>query len=200
MGAQMRRSGVEDINNNKQVTVYKNAQRTFKKGEAIAFPTGKGLTAEGKNAFPVEAPAEYKWIDLSNGKRGTQENLPEADPEASTTLRFFWTETTETEGEATELVIDPYTFPGTYRVVGDTKIRSEKTGKDEGFQFVINKCKLLSSVTLTLQAEGDPSTFSMTLNVLRDEDGNMMSLTKYTDEAFHLVEEAAGDEDEGETP
>ena len=50
---------------------------------------------------------------------------------------------------------------------------------DEAFQFVINKAKLLSEVTLTMQAEGDPSTFSMTLNVLRDPDGNMMSLIKY---------------------
>ena len=80
---------------------------------------------------------------------------------------------------ATELVISPDRYPGTYRVVGDALIRSEKTGNDEAFQFVINKAKLLSEVTLTMQAEGDPSTFNMTLNVLRDEDGNMMSLIKY---------------------
>ena len=80
---------------------------------------------------------------------------------------------------ATEIVISPNTFPGTYRVVGDALIRSEATGADEAFQFVINKAKMLSEVTLNMQAEGDPSTFSMTLNVLRDNDGNMMSLIKY---------------------
>ena len=48
--------------------------------------------------------------------------------------------------------------PGTYRVVGDTFMRSEKTGTDEPFQFVINKAKVQSNVTITLQAEGDPST------------------------------------------
>lgn len=63
--------------------------------------------------------------------------------------------------------------------MGDALIRSEATGKDEAFQFIINKAKMLSEVTLTMQAEGDPSTFSMTLNVLRDNDGNMMSLVKY---------------------
>lgn len=40
------------------------------------------------------------------------------------------------------------------RVIGDALIRSEKTGKDEAFQFEISKAKMLSEVTLTLQAEG----------------------------------------------
>jgi hypothetical protein len=57
-------------------------------------------------------------------------------------------------------------------------MRSEKTGKDEPFQFIINKAKVQSNVTLTLQAEGDPSTFEMTLNVLRDGQ-EMMKLVRY---------------------
>lgn len=65
------------------------------------------------------------------------------------------------------------------RVVGDALIRSEKDGRDDAFQFIVNKAKLLSEVTLSMQAEGDPSTFNMTLNVLRDESGDMMSLIKY---------------------
>ena len=62
-------------------------------------------------------------------------------------------------------------------------MRSEKTGKDEPFQFIINKAKVQSNVTITLEAEGDPSTFEMTLNVLRstnDEGQNeMMKLVRY---------------------
>ena len=84
---------------------------------------------------------------------------------------------------AVEVTISPDTFPGTYKVVGDTFMRSEKTGKDEPFQFIINKAKVQSNVTLTLQAEGDPTTFEMTLNVLRstNEDGEneMMKLVRY---------------------
>lgn len=38
--------------------------------------------------------------------------------------------------------------------------------------------KVQSNVTITLQAEGDPSTFEMTLNVLRDGD-EMMKLVRY---------------------
>lgn len=50
------------------------------------------------------------------------------------------------------------------KIVGDTFMRSEKTGKDEAFQFVIGKAKVLSNTTITLQAEGDPSTNGL-LNV-----------------------------------
>ena len=55
-------------------------------------------------------------------------------------------------------------FPGTYRIVGDTFMRSEATLKDEAFQFIIGKAKVLSNTTITLQAEGDPSTNGL-LNV-----------------------------------
>ena len=101
-------------------------------------------------------------------------------------IRIFWEEVLQdnTGNEtAIEVTISPDTFPGTYKVVGDTFMRSEKTGKDEPFQFVINKAKVQSNVTLTLQAEGDPTTFEMTLNVLRstnDEGQNeMMKLVRY---------------------
>ena len=101
-------------------------------------------------------------------------------------IRIFWEDVvtpSTTDESAVEVTISPDTFPGTYRVVGDTFMRSEKTGKDEPFQFVINKAKVQSNVTITLQAEGDPSTFEMTLNVLRstnDEGQNeMMKLIRY---------------------
>lgn len=94
-------------------------------------------------------------------------------------VRIFWEEPETTKDAAVEITISPSTFPGTYRIVGDTFIRSQKTGADEAFQFVINKAKVASNVTLTLEAEGDPSTFEMTLNVLRDDSGDMMKLIRY---------------------
>lgn len=50
-------------------------------------------------------------------------------------------------------------------MVGDALIRSEKDGHDYAFQFVINKAKLMSEVTLTMQAEGDPSTNLLNVEV-----------------------------------
>lgn len=180
MGAKMYNKTDESTGH--KVIIRKNAEKVFKAGEEIAFPTGDGKTVDGKNHFPADAPDAYKWIDMTNGKRGTEKNIAdaaEAEEGKTVRIRFFWEEEVTQEGTATELVISPSKFPGTYRVVGDALIRSEKTGADEAFQFVINKAKMLSEVTLTMQAEGDPSTFNMTLNVLRDDEGNMMSLIKY---------------------
>jgi len=101
-------------------------------------------------------------------------------------IRIFWEEVLTGDdhaNDAVEVTISPDTFPGTYRVVGDTFMRSQKTGKDEAFQFVIGKAKVQSEVTITLEAEGDPSTFEMTLNVLRDDnergEKEMMKLIRY---------------------
>lgn len=70
-------------------------------------------------------------------------------------------------------------FPGVYYVVGETFARSQQTGVDELFQFVIPKAKIQSENTITLEAEGDPSVFNLSLRVLRPDDGQMMKLIKY---------------------
>lgn len=79
-------------------------------------------------------------------------------------VRIFWEEVVTSEASAEtaiEVTISPDTYPGTYKIVGDTFMRSEKTGKDEPFQFIIGKAKVASEVTITLEAEGDPSTNSI---------------------------------------
>lgn len=99
-------------------------------------------------------------------------------------LRIFWEEQVggASEESAVEVTISPDTFPGTYRIVGDTFMRNTD-GADEPFQFIINKAKIQSNVTITLEAEGDPSTFELTLNVQRstNESGEneMMKLVRY---------------------
>ena len=80
---------------------------------------------------------------------------------------------------ASQIEISAATFPGTYKVIGDTYARSDTTGKDEFFQFIIHKAKMSSENTITLEAEGDPSVFDMNLRVMRPEDGKMMELIQY---------------------
>ena len=77
------------------------------------------------------------------------------------------------------IVISGDSFPGTYYVTGDTYARSDVTGADQFFQFIIEKAKVTSENTITLEAEGDPSVFSMNLTVLRPESGEMMKLVQY---------------------
>ena len=141
---------------------------------------------------------DYRWINMTQGTRGQfikeQEEGDERESKAvegkaGDIVRIFWNQEVTQDDAAIEITISPDTFPGTYKVVGDTFMRSEKTGKDEAFQFVIGKAKVLSEVTITLEAEGDPSTFEMQLNVLRSTNENgeneMMKLIRYSaDELF----------------
>lgn len=83
------------------------------------------------------------------------------------------------EATKSEIEISANSFPGTYYVTGDTYARSQTTGKDEFFQFIISKAKVNSENTITMEAEGDPSVFNMSLRVLRGNDGEMMKLVKY---------------------
>lgn len=85
------------------------------------------------------------------------------------------------------LNINADTFPGTYKVVGDTYARNNRTGQDEFFQFVIQKAKMNPETTITLEAEGDPTVFDMSLRVLRPNNGVMMQLIQYT---FNEAEDA----------
>ena len=77
------------------------------------------------------------------------------------------------------LEISAHAFPGTYKVVGDTYARNNRTGQDQFFQFVINKAKINPETTITLEAEGDPTVFDMSLKVLRPNNGVMMELIQY---------------------
>ena len=124
-----------------------------------------------------------KPINFKNPKLAGAEPVQSAQGDH---IRIFWEEViTNNNGNETavEVTISPDTFPGTYKIVGDTVIRAAETGKDEPFQFIINKAKVQSNVTLTLQAEGDPTTFEMTLNVLRSTndagENEMMKLVRY---------------------
>lgn len=101
--------------------------------------------------------------------------VPSGSLQANTT--YFQTFDLNVTGSSIE--ISAQTFPGTYYVTGDTYARSEITGKDEFFQFIIPKAKVQSENTITLEAEGDPSVFNMNLRVMRPADGVMMKLVKY---------------------
>jgi hypothetical protein len=81
--------------------------------------------------------------------------------------------------QTSTITITPDSFPGTYYVTGDTLVRSDTTGKDEYFQFIVYKAKMQAEQTISMEAEGDPSTFNMTLQVLRAANGKMIDFVKY---------------------
>ena len=72
----------------------------------------------------------------------------------------------------------------TYYITGDTYARNYESGKDEYLQFIVPKGKVSAEdVSLTMEADGDPATFSMTVNCLKSVDGSMLKLVKYNAEA-----------------
>ena len=91
-----------------------------------------------------------------------------------------WTRTRAKQHNALgkQIIIDPIHYPGVYRLVGETYKR-DGLGIDKHFQFEIPLCKMHPTNKLTLQADGDPTVFSMKLTALRRRDGVMMKLTEY---------------------
>lgn len=101
------------------------------------------------------------------------------------TVYCKWTRTVkykESEDDAIlgkTLVIDAETFPDAYKIVGETYIRNQKTGKDQRYQFTIHRANVSTDTSVTLEAEGDPTTFSMQIDVLTPPNDIMMELKQY---------------------
>ena len=149
-----------------------------------------GVDMEDEQAFAEETKVLKTWKKSQIGADGKfYINGQEVTPASPKYYKADGTEGSNADyayvtGEITvagqKIVISSDKFPSTYYITGDTYARSETTGDDEFFQFIIPKAKMQSEVTLTMEAEGDPSTFNMTLKVLRPEDGDMMKLVKYS--------------------
>lgn len=121
----------------------------------------------------TKVTAEVKWYEAKEGK----EELSEASTFVAGQVYIAkWDQPVKSK---TVITITPDSFPGTYYVTGDTMIRSERTGDDEYFQFVIPKAKMQAEQTISMEAEGDPSTFNMSLQVLRPENGEMVKFIQY---------------------
>ena len=76
------------------------------------------------------------------------------------------------------ITIGTNSFPKNYSVVGVTFARDQETGDDHLFTFYVPNAKIGSELTLTMGADGDPTVFNMTLNVLRasKNDDTMVAL------------------------
>lgn len=80
-------------------------------------------------------------------------------------------------GTSNVIEINANKYPGVYTVVGKTFAR-DMDGNDKVFTWFVPKAKVNSEVTLTMEAEGDPTVFDMNLKVLRTPDGTMMKLIR----------------------
>lgn len=163
---------------NGQVKTYGGEKAYIMKTEqftatATTLPTAEKSSSGWSNVFTGPDGKNYKKV---NPKFYDAEGKNVADA-LKVGERYFCSYDLKATGAVIE--ISANSFPGTYYAVGDTYARSEVTGEDEFFQFIIPKAKVQSENTITLEAEGEPSVFNMSLRVMRPADGAMMKLVKY---------------------
>lgn len=144
-----------------------------KEGRKVVKVLADGGTAYNTAAGIVKVTdVDYKEITAENFASQAGETGPAVGDKV-----FVHYEVTPTSKKIIDINAD--TFPGTYYITGDTFCRSDITGEDDFFQFIIPKAKMSSENTITLEAEGDPSVFNLNLTVLRPESGPMMQLVQY---------------------
>lgn len=152
----------------------KRIDRTEKCTAARSFivPAGnsKGVPSEG------ETSAQAVYIELAT-MQPYQDGAPIAEGE--TYLKWTRSVAYGNNSLGTTIEISADKFPGTYRIVGETFARNKDTGEDQRFQFIVPQAKMSSEQTITLEAEGEASVFSMNLNVLRPDNGVMMKLVQF---------------------
>ena len=81
--------------------------------------------------------------------------------------------------KAQKIFVEQGVFPGMYKIVGETLIRQRETGEDERVQISLPLCKIKSNQTLILQADGDPTTFNLDVEVATPPNGVPMEITFY---------------------
>lgn len=142
------------------------------------------LVASTTTTLTKVPSSSVRYINLTKGNRGiinsTSSSVALASMSGATAgdkIKFFY-DVSATAGQNYTVTINANTFPSTYKVIGDTFIRN-RDGEDIGYQFVIERAKIDSNSTITMEAEGDPAVFDMNLRVLRADNGSMIKFIKY---------------------
>lgn len=171
MAAMFGTDGSEFAKANKPV---KKLDRTTKQTAARNFIVPGG----NANGFPSEADMVACTVFIDPA---TMEPYADGTPIAEGEEFIKFTRSVAYDGESlgNMIEISADKFPGTYKVVGDTYIKSKSTGEEQRFQINIPEAKLGGEQTLTLQADGDPAVFDMELKVLRPDDKVMVRLIQY---------------------
>lgn len=152
--------------------------KTIDRTEKVTAKRSFIVPAGNQNGVPSEADKTAQAVFLDPN---TMEPYQDGTPIAEGEVFLKWTRSIAYEGETLGHVIEISAdkFPGTYKVVGETYIRSKDTGEDERFQFIIPQAKMTSEQTITLEADGEASVFDMNMEVLRPDDGIMLRLVQY---------------------
>ena len=178
-----RKVGVQTIRM-RQVTEYENGENKGKLYPLKADADGNITLAFKPNSdvskvlvYPYDADCEEDSLFDMTGATLADNVLTIAEAAGQRVVVYY---DYDSEATAETYVIDAEHFSGTYKLVGDTVLRNQKTGKDEAFQVTIPNLKFTSNLELGFAAEGDPSTTTFECEVMRDSDtGAMIQMVKY---------------------
>lgn len=164
-------SGNDFTNGIKKTTKLDRMEKcTAKRSFIVPAGNSGGVPSEG------ESTAQAVYIDPTT-MQPYQDGAPIAEGE--TFLKWTRSIAYDDNSLGNTIEISAEKFPGTYKVTGDTCVRNKVTGDDERFMFIIPQAKMSTEQTITLEADGDPTVFDMTLTVLRPDDGIMMKMVQY---------------------
>jgi len=110
----------------------------------------------------------------------TDKNVTIAADTASTQYVAYYQ--FESNSNAEKISFKAKNFPKYCRIVGDTLIKNEATGKNEPFQMIAHKAKPQANFTLTMASEGDPTTLEMNFDLFAssENDDEFISYIKYS--------------------
>lgn len=184
-GKPLSRFGIKEV---ADVTFYK-INNDGTRGDAVLFLDTLKVSNIEFTAEQAEARGGKGNAPLIIWDYGREATITLQDALLSMETLALMFENDTTGGGDNSIIISANTFPGTYWVEGVTYARDEVTGEDELFTFIVYKAKVQSEVTLTMEAEGDPTVFDMNLRVLRNADGNMIELVKRpkSDKAMYTI-------------
>lgn len=167
------------------------------KFSAVSGETGKTQFSLKDNIYTIDV-ALVSWYKYVTDNKGNVEIQPIAVQASDATYDYVVRQgaewgtfdlldalasdgTTHAVTKGMEINITAEFNDNTYYITGDTYARNYESGKDEFLQFIVPKGKVSAEdVSLTMEADGDPATFSMTVNCLKANDGSMLKLVKYT--------------------
>lgn len=130
--------------------------KTIDRMEKVIAKRSFIVPAGNSNGTPTEADKTAQAVFYDPN---TMEPYADGTPIAEGEIFYKFTRSVAYEGQSIGHMIEISAdkFPGTYKIVGDTFVRSKETGEDERFQFVIPQFKVGSEQTITLEADGDPA-------------------------------------------
>ena len=120
---------------------------------------------EGNYAYTLVG--ETLEIEKHNGTEW--EEVP-----ANTLFRVYYTHEVSSTSKTVTVTAD--NFGGTFKIIGDIMVRDEN-GVDHSAKFTANRAKIEDNFSFIASPEGEPSVLDLPLELLRDSEGTMWSLT-----------------------